>query len=764
MTFLEGNPILATMQNQSTDLLELAARFVNSTASNIFLTGKAGTGKTTFLRDLARKTHKRFVIVAPTGIAALNAQGVTIHSQFLFPLGSFVPDQDFNLPPGEHSSFYTQKTLAQKHPLNSIRKQVLRACDLLIIDEVSMLRADLLDAIDYRLKRVKGNYHRSFGGVQVLMIGDLYQLPPIVKDHEWNVLRNYYRSMHFFEAQALKRDGMVYIELDKIFRQQDDTFINILNNLRNNIATKADIDVLNNYYKPQDQIEQEGVVTITTHNYKADKINQDELDALPGSEFLFEAEVDGDFPESMYPLPQTIALKEGAQVMFIKNDSSGGSEYYNGKLATVDSIDENEITVLMGDTQTPFVLRKERWENKRYTVAEDSKELEEEVVGSFVQYPVKLAWAVTVHKSQGLTFEKAIIDVGQAFAPGQVYVALSRLRSLDGLTLRTKISPSVISSDAEVVTFSQEKNQKEELPKYLLSGQRDYLVRLLLSTFDFTPIVQQLAYFTKDQGSMEFEDETMRAALPELISRLENERGNTEKFQQQLQYYLHHNQHDVLLERIQKGSAYYIDFMRENLRKLYTHLAEVERFSRTVQYRNALAEVDQLFMKALGDIEKSAYIAECVLSGKEIIRKKDEDEQRTFWRKRRLEEARAKALEDTRLAKATKSGRKRKKGEPKLKQPKGSTFKTTYMLINEGMSLKEVAETRGLALSTIEGHAVRGIRDGELKLEKVLPQPLINIITEAFREHKNLNKVFGHFESKISYDTLRMVQAGLDES
>ncbi|MCK5206902.1 MAG: AAA family ATPase, partial [Cyclobacteriaceae bacterium] len=538
----------------------------------------------------ALKTHKNFVIVAPTGIAALNAQGVTIHSQFLFPLGSFIPGRD---PSGNYnttSNFYTQHTLARKHPLNSMRKQVLRATDLLIIDEVSMLRADILDAIDYRMRSVKGNFYQSFGGVQVLMIGDLYQLPPIVKDHEWHVLNTYYKSMHFFEALALKQDGMVYIELDKIFRQQDEKFIGILNNLRNNITTGQDIATLNSYYRSENEINpDEEIITITTHNYKADAINNRELEALPGPSSYYEAEVSGDFPEKLYPLPEKIELKVGAQIMFVKNDSSGEKNYFNGKLARVDYLVPDSITVIMADTNRQFVLRKEEWDNKKYTIDEQSKELDEDVIGSFVQYPIKLAWAVTVHKSQGLTFDKAIIDVGQAFAPGQVYVALSRLRSLDGLILRTRINTSSISSDGNVVTFTQSKEQQKPLQEMLQEQQQNFLQRLLTTTFDFHVIEKQLEYLQKGKtGSMEFEDESMQKAMGIIQGRLEDEKENTAKFRNQLLALLHQNNLEKLLERINKGSAYYGAFMEENLRQLLVHLAEVEQFSRTKTYRNGL--------------------------------------------------------------------------------------------------------------------------------------------------------------------------------
>lgn len=748
------------MSQQRTDLIDLAAKFVNSTDSHIFLTGKAGTGKTTFLRNLGQKTHKSFVVVAPTGIAALNAQGVTIHSQFLFPLGSFIPDRNFDFAQAEAGGFYTQQTLARKNPLNKIRKQVLRATELLIIDEVSMLRADLLDAIDYRMRSAKGNFNRSFGGAQVLMIGDLYQLPPIVQEREWSVLRTYYKSMHFFEAKALKQDGMVYIELDKIFRQSDDRFIGILNNLRNNVATREDIDELNKYYKPGSEIDEEGVITITTHNRKAENINQKELDALPGPSAFFEADIDGDFPESMYPLPEKIELKVGAQVMFIKNDSSGEGEYYNGKLARVDYIDEEGVTVIMQDNQQPFLLRQERWENKKYTVSDKSKDLEEEVVGSYTQYPVKLAWAVTVHKSQGLTFEKAIIDVGQAFAPGQVYVALSRLTGLEGLILRTRINPATISSDGEVVSFSNQNNQPEKLVEQLNQSQRNYLHRLLSATFDFSPIEKQLQYFAKNQGSTEFEDESMRNAMQRIGAAFLDERENTQKFCKQLLYYLYQNNAAKLLERLQKGSDYYQKFIRNNWTAILAHLAEVERFSRTKQYQNALDEVEQFIVQALNEIERVSSITIQILEGEEVDLKDDHIEKRAQERESILEQKREKALHDPRFSGLKKSGRRKKKGVPSLKQPKGSTFKTTYALINkEGMSLKEIAETRGLALSTIEGHAVKGIKAGEIKVDQVLPDAIINVVKEAFEEEKNINKVFENLNKKISYDVLRMVRA-----
>jgi len=743
-----------------TDRLTVAAQFVNSTASHIFLTGKAGTGKTTFLRNLALKTHKNFIIIAPTGIAALNAQGVTIHSQFLFPFGSFIPEKSPSGNFGTDSNFYTQHTLARKHPLNSVRKQVLRSADLIIIDEVSMLRADMLDAIDYRMRSVKGNFSRSFGGAQLLMIGDLYQLPPIVKNHEWAVLKNYYTSMHFFEALALKQDGFVYIELDKIFRQQDQKFIGLLNNLRNNIATRQDIDTLNTYYRADNDIDpDEEIITITTHNYKADAINQKKLSSLPGPSSFYEAEIKGHFPENIYPILEKIELKVGAQIMFVKNDSTGGGAYYNGKLARVEYIDDEGITVVFKDTQKKHLLRQEVWENKKYTINESSKELEEEVVGRFSQFPVKLAWAVTVHKSQGLTFEKAIIDVGQAFAPGQVYVALSRLTSLEGLILRTKINTNSLSTDSNVVSFTKSRDEQTGLPQMLQAQQSNFLQRLLATTFDFSVIEQQIAYMQNKGGSLEFEDEEMRKAIGVIQGRLEDEKINTARFKNQLLALLRDNELEVLLERIKKGSKYYSAFIEENLRLLLRHLADVERFARVKTYVGQLEEIDQLLMKTWGEIEKAAYVTTCIVNSEEIVKSENEADNRVKRRVEIFENARKQAEENPKMG-SRKTGRKRKEKGPKAE--KGETYKITYALVKDGMSVAEIAKSRGLTAGTIESHLAKGVGEGEIEISAFLKDEVVKEIAEKFKgKDVNIVDVFNGFKSKYSYGVLRMVRAHL---
>ncbi|MEQ8425467.1 MAG: AAA family ATPase, partial [Cyclobacteriaceae bacterium] len=514
---------------------ETALQFINSTSGHIFFTGKAGTGKTTFLKNLTLHTHKQFVVVAPTGIAALNAGGVTIHSQFLLPLGTFVPGRSDASDLNVEENVYTQNTLARKHPLNSIRKQVLRSIDLLVIDEVSMLRADILDAIDYRLKAARGNFGKDFGGVQLLLIGDLYQLPPVVRRNEESLMRRNYSSPWFYESLALKQSGFVYIELEKIFRQQDNTFIHILNNLRNNTPTVSDIEELNRHYLPEVEIGNlKEVITLTTHNYKADEMNVNALRSLETDSHFFEAEIEGEFPESMYPVQSRLELKEGAQIMFIRNDSEN-QMYFNGKLATVNKISGYSVTVILADSHTCFELKREIWENKKYTINKDNNDLDDEVIGTFSQYPVKLAWAITVHKSQGLTFEKAIVDVGQAFTGGQVYVALSRLRSLDGLILRSIINPGVISADHQIVSFSENNNKPEELPEVMKRKQTEFISLLVERTFDFSGLTKEIGYISKsDKHTATLDDPSMKPVLEQIGTALDQERENTMRFRRQL--------------------------------------------------------------------------------------------------------------------------------------------------------------------------------------------------------------------------------------
>jgi hypothetical protein len=732
-------------------LIQTTLRFINRTSTHIFLTGKAGTGKTTFLKNLSPLTYKTFIIVAPTGIAALNAGGVTIHSQFLFPPGMFIPDRDEigELPSGGYNSH----TLARKHPLNSVRKHLLRAIDLLVIDEASMLRADLLDAIDYRLRSARGNYNQPFGGVQLLLIGDLYQLPPVVKNEEASLMKRYYNSPWFFESKALKQAGFTYIELDKIFRQQDEDFIRLLNNLRDNTPTAEDIHTLNRYYRSEEEIQQlEEVITLTTHNYRADELNQRALRLLNAPLHVFKATLTGEFPPHACPAPMDLALKVGAQIMFIKNDSEN-KLYYNGKLATVHRISNGEITVKLADDHTTITLRKEVWQNKRYTLSDETQAIEDEILGTFEQYPVKLAWAITVHKSQGLTFDRAIIDVGNAFADGQVYVALSRLRSLEGLILRTRIDPGVISTDREVVTFSSGNNNPEELPKQIAAKQQEYIRLCIDRTFSFESLSRHIHYLIRDYVSPE---SGMRDRAEPLLTSLQNalhaEALNTEKFRKQLHGLLDRNDHSLFMERIEKGSNYYHTFLLDQQKTLLTHLEEMKQHKRVKNYTNSLADLDQGYSKMLEEVDRARIIIQSILEENDVYSFAEVNERRETERKQLLETVRASLPEPP-------PGRKKKK---KKAEGDKSTYDITLDLLKAGLTPEQIAIERSLVLGTIESHLARAIAQGVLDCSVLLTQEQMKEISEAMEGMPSgfsSKDLFHRLHGKYTYERLRVAMS-----
>ncbi len=747
------------------DLLAAAAQFINTTSGHIFLTGKAGTGKTTFLKNLGKLTHKSLIVVAPTGIAALNAGGVTIHSQFLLPPFTFLPDRSLPDDFSENGKFINQNTLARKHPLNSARKQVLRAIDLLVIDEVSMLRADLLDAIDYRMKAARGNFRQSFGGTQVLFIGDLYQLPPVVKNEEWETLRNYYTSAWFYEAKALQADPLVYIELDKIFRQHDPVFINILNGLRNNVATSEDIDALNAHYKTEEEIStMSEVITLTTHNYKADEINQKELRHLTTPSLFIEARIEGEFPESMYPVLQKIELKEGAQIMFVRNDSEE-KKYFNGKLATVKQFSGTDVWVEMAETHTRYLLKRERWENKKYSVNEGTRDLEEDVVGAFEQYPIKLAWAITVHKSQGLTFDKAIIDLGQAFADGQVYVALSRLRTLEGLVLGTRLHPSVISTDKLVVAFAKSNHRPGQLGEEMKLRQQQFIHQLLQKTFDFSFLIKDIRYILKDLGEEGFAEDTMKPVLLQIVELLEGENGNTEKFRWQLTELINAGDRMALMDRIRKGSAYYKAFLFQIVKMLLQHLEVMKYAKRVKTYVTQLTDLDQALNKKLEELDKAAHLIEAILTGQDKFEFEALTRQRMEERTILLAEIH-KQIEKEEPAKPKRKTRKKKKDMSSLDDSGDSdnrnTYEITLDLLESGMNVGQIASTRGLVAGTIESHLAKAVAAGRVSIFKFMPEESVLEIIAAQRtlpEGSSSKDLYNKLNGKFGYGQLRAVMA-----
>jgi hypothetical protein len=532
--------------------LQLANDFVQYTGCNIFLTGQAGTGKTTFLHNLHKNTAKRMIITAPTGVAAINAGGVTLHSFFQLPFGPFVPGSE---------TYEGNKQ--RRFRFSKEKKRIIQSLDLLVIDEISMVRADLLDAVDAALRSHRRN-NQPFGGVQLLVIGDLHQLSPVAKQDEWRLLQQHYESVYFFSSKALALTELLTIELKHIYRQSDVDFISLLNRIRNNRLDESSIANLNKRYiqnfKPD---EDQGYITLTTHNHNAESINQTRLQALSKKEYRFKAEISGDFPEHIYPTLATLLLKKGAQVMFVRNDPSAEKLYYNGKIGKITKISNKNISVTCPGDKQEIVVEPIIWENIKYTLNEKNKEIEENIIGKFTQYPLKLAWAITIHKSQGLTFEKAIIDAKAAFAHGQVYVALSRCKTIEGMALSSPISSRGIETDKAIICFDENAHQNQPSETRLQAAKISYQQQLLIDCFDFSLLRNRLNYLAR---LLLGNARVVQVSGVEDIYQLEKKAADDifvvgENFQQQLRAIFTNGglpESDVIiLERISKASAWF---------------------------------------------------------------------------------------------------------------------------------------------------------------------------------------------------------------
>lgn len=573
--------------------LDLAWQLVERTGVNVFLTGKAGTGKTTFLRRLRERSPKRMVVVAPTGVAAINAGGVTIHSFFQFPLAPYIPGGAF-------------RAKDEKYRFSKEKKNIIRTLDLLVIDEISMVRADLLDQIDAVL-RLHRDRHRPFGGVQLLMIGDLSQLAPVVKESEWALLREYYRTPYFFGSLALQQTQHVTIELSHVYRQTDRTFINILNEVRENRLTPASLARLNErvvFSESEESVD--GVIRLTTHNATANRYNEERMDALKGIRFSFKAKVIGNFPESSYPAEETLVLKEGCQVMFLKNDSQD-SRYYNGKLGVVTSVDASKICVRGIEDDNIVEVEPEVWTNARYVIDKETKEIREEIEGEFRQYPLRLAWAITIHKSQGLTFDRAVLDVNAAFAAGQVYVALSRCRSLEGLVLTAPLNTASVRTDMVVTDYmNTELEQAQQTANRLDALERDYYHSMLAELFDFRPLEWDF------HRMLRLLDEHLYKVYPQLLKRYKQA---DEKFAREITavsgtFYRQYTELVMqsedyaadthLAERIHKAAIYFVERLETLLKPLLSD-TQVDSDNQEIKERivETLYTLNQTFAQKL---------------------------------------------------------------------------------------------------------------------------------------------------------------------
>lgn len=804
---------------QTNEQLELAFNFVRYTGQNIFLTGKAGTGKTTFLKTLKENSPKRMIVVAPTGVAAINAGGVTIHSFFQL---SFAPQIGNEREQTGQMRFTREKI------------NIIRSLDLLVIDEISMVRADILDAVDRVLRRFR-NSKKPFGGAQVLMIGDLQQLAPVVKNDEWNLLKHEYETVYFFSSKVLRETSFVSIELKHVFRQEDDHFISILNIIRDNKLDREAVEALNKRYIPDfEPSDNEGYITLCTHNVQADRINEAKLRSLRPAAKVFKATIEGNFPDYSFPTESELKLKAGAQVMFVKNDPSPEKMFFNGKIGIVTEITEDTVFVRCPGEEDEIEVNPLLWENIKYSIDENTSEIKEELEGTFSQIPLKLAWAITIHKSQGLTFERAIIDAELSFAHGQVYVALSRCKTLEGLVLSSPISGRSIINDNTVSGFIRdvEENQpgEDELNKAKLEYQRE----ILFSLFQFGYISYQLKSLIK---LLEENSSSVPEVLTGQIQKLQNVFSTeilevADKFQNQLNQLLQLNrdveQNEKLQERISKASVYFNGKVKtlviEGLEK-----ADLDIDNRALrkQIKNVVSKItDDSEQKLAGfKVCKSGFNVKQILDSRakamvetekpsakkqkvaEIVNPDNIPNPLLYsllrsWRYEKAIETgipvymvfSQKALYEmvnylpidaASLQLINGMGEKKirqfgadilqiiqhycdenniekgeipLKGKKKEKIPKHDTKKDSFELFKSGKTVDEIAKKRSLTASTIENHLAFYVRKGELDVKELLNEEKLKRIVAYFKsaQTKSFGEAKTFFGDEISYGELRI--------
>ena len=794
--------------------LELAIQFVDKTDRNLFITGKAGTGKTTFLHQIKKKSLKRMVIVAPTGVAAINAKGVTIHSFFQMPFGPILPNQIAN-------------TSNQQRKFSKTKIDIIKSLDLVIIDEISMVRADLLDGIDQVMRRYK-NRNKVFGGAQVLMIGDLQQLAPVVRPNEWSLLQQHYNTVYFFSSKAYQEANVVSIELKHIYRQKNEDFITILNEIRNDDLSEKSAKILNERYDPHfSPSKEDGYITLTTHNRRADLINNSELNKLKNKSSFFQAEISGKFNENAFPNSEKLELKIGAQVMFIKNDSSPEKRYFNGKIGIVTDISRESVTVQCANEVDEIVTEKEMWDNINYSINEETKELKEDVVGSFKQIPLRLAWAITIHKSQGLTFERAIIDAEASFAHGQTYVALSRCTSLEGLVLKTPITSSAIINDNTVSVFNQgvEENSPDET--ILNESEKRFQLNLISELLDYQsflyPITRLIDIFYKNQTSINgdvinhlqtIKDDgivalmRVSAGFKNQLSSIsedailpENSSAVQERFTKAIDYFLIQTKNNI--EKPLDAISFSSDnkAVKKDFSKQFESLQEKleEKLFALQKMTTGFKVHDFLQVRAKAVLQKSEP------SKKKKVASKRDPILAIKLRELRDEISKAEKIphfqiftqetlyamcdilprSEKELLKITGMGKIRvtKYGEEILeaidvycaenginklneqkKESKKPTKQVSFELFKAGLSIKEIAKERGLTTGTIESHLASYIPSGDIDVLELIPKKKYKELLKAIEEteFKNLTELKEKVDKKYTFMELRMVLLSME--
>ena len=795
--------------------LELAVQFIEKTDRNLFITGKAGTGKTTFLHQIKKKSLKRMVIVAPTGVAAINAKGVTIHSFFQMPFGPILPNQIAN-------------TSNAQRKFSKTKIDIIKSLDLIIIDEISMVRADLLDGIDQVMRRYK-NRNKVFGGAQILMIGDLQQLAPVVKPHEWSLLQQYYNTVYFFSSKAYQEANVVSIELKHIYRQKNEDFIKILNEIRTDTLSDMSAKILNKNYNPSfSPTKEEGYITLTTHNNRANLINESELNKLKIKSSFFKAEISGKFNENAYPNAERLELKVGAQVMFIKNDSSTDKRYYNGKIGIITAISKESVTVKCANEIDEIVTEKETWSNINYSINEETKAIKEEMIGAFSQIPLRLAWAITIHKSQGLTFEKAIIDAEASFAHGQTYVALSRCTSLEGLVLKTPITSSAIINDSTVSVFNESVEENHPDESVLNESEKHFQLNLISEILDYQPLLYPITrlidIFYSNRTSIKGDviDHLQTIKDDGIVALMKISNG----FKNQLNTLSEDNvlpeNSSQIQERFIKAITYFLNTTKNSIQKpLDTITFSTDNKAVKKDFSKQFDSLQEKLEEKLFALQKMTkgfkvqeYLqvrANAVLQKTEPIKKKKVASKRDpilALKLRELRDGIAKSLEiahfqiftqetlyalcddlprtEKELLKVVGMGKTRvsKYGEEILeaievyckenginrlneqkKEDKKPTKQISFELFKAGLSIKEISKERSLTAGTIENHLANYISSGDIDVLELIPLKRYKNIrnqVEAAGEVKGLTALKEKVDGSITYMELKMVLMSME--
>ena len=710
------------MMKEQNSELRTAWDFVENTGRSIFLTGKAGTGKTTFLKTVVERSRKRSVVVAPTGVAAINAGGVTIHSFFQLPFSPYVP--------GSH--------IKDKFDFSKQKRKIIASLDLLIIDEISMVRADLLDAIDAVLRRYR-DHQQPFGGVQMLMIGDLAQLTPVVTPEDERLLKPYYDTPYFFGSRALSQTDYVTIQLTRVYRQQDDRFLNILNDIRTSHVTQADLDALNSRVQATPSPD---AIRLTTHNQLANFYNETALQQLTGKPFWYKAEISGTFPEYNYPTAEMLILKVGAQVMFVKNDPTGKHRYYNGRIGHVTYADQQKVLVVCPGDEKPIEVEPLEWENTRYTLNPTTREIETDVQGTFRQLPLRLAWAITIHKSQGLTFDHAIIDANQSFAPGQVYVALSRCRSLEGLSLASPLDARAIITDQRVDNYiiHQETEAAKSIAQ-LPTLKQEYERQMLMQLFDLQPLLnaeEQMIrlfaeYFLRSHASLMQLHNQAYASLRQLAE-------TAARWQQVISATpIEDLRQTALLDRVKRSAAYFAEQLTAILLKPIQLSAEVKSNNKraTARLADLLPDLSQTYYARqllFTKIAEQGFTIDTYLHEKQM--------------------AMLDAMDDGKLRRA-------------LRPKKEKTTEVTLRLVNQGLRPEQIAQQRSISISTVFSHLALLAQEGRIRGEALVsPEHLqaIHKVISIVGTANGINPIKALCPPDVSYGEIRLVLCSLPDS